>query len=196
MTRLTPFYQLQPSNINARSCCVPGSSSRWYDGGHERTDSLRGWKPRLGSCVREGAATQQAVRCILTDGRLHISHFASVGAWWLPVHLDPVAVRVKAFERHVGCLIVPFHDGDVIGFHAFHQRAYVSCVCGLEAGMQERWRRLDVRYWVQRQVEPIRVADNDSAVLILLSGGRVEAENKPNRTAGCAVRRGPAGRDG
>ena len=69
---------------------------------------------RLGTAAR-------AVRRILTEGSAADS--ASLDAQRLPVHLDPVAVRVKAFERHVGCFIVPFHDGDAISFHAFHQRA-------------------------------------------------------------------------
>jgi hypothetical protein len=42
--------------------------------------------------------------------------------------------------------------------------------------MQERRRRLDVPKRVQSQVEPVCVADDDSAVLILLGGGRGEAE--------------------
>ena len=56
------------------------------------------------------------------------------------------------------------------------QRAHLSWRGGLEAGMQEHWRRLDVSHRVQSQVEPACVADDDSAVLILLGGGRVEAE--------------------
>jgi hypothetical protein len=88
-----------------------------------------------------------------------------------------VAVRVKAFERHVGrSFIVPFHDGDAISLHALHQRAHVSWLCGFEAGMQERRRWLDLPDRVQSQVEPVRVADDDSAVLILLSSGQVKAE--------------------
>jgi hypothetical protein len=87
-----------------------------------------------------------------------------------------VAVRVKAFERHVGCFIVPFHDGDAISLHAFHQCAHVGWLCGPEAGMQERWRWLDLPSRVQSQVEPVCVADDDSAVLILLSSGQVKAE--------------------
>jgi hypothetical protein len=62
--------------------------------------------------------------------------------------------------------------------------------------MQERGRRLDVLNRVQREVEPVCIADNDGAVGVLLRGGRVEAKSKPNRTAGCAVRREPAARDG
>ena len=68
----------------------------------------------------------------------------------LPVHLDPVAVRVKAFERHVGGLIIPFHDGDAISFHAFHQRAHLGRFSCFEAGVQERRRRLDVPDRMQR----------------------------------------------
>src|SRR5262249_32228199 len=45
------------------------------------------------------------------------------GAQRLPVHLDPVAVRVKALDRHLGRFIVPFRNGDAISLHAFHQRA-------------------------------------------------------------------------
>jgi len=37
--------------------------------------------------------------------------------------------------------------------------------------MQERRRWLDLPDWVQSQVEPVCVADDDSAVLILPSGG-------------------------
>jgi hypothetical protein len=42
--------------------------------------------------------------------------------------------------------------------------------------MQEHRRRLDVPDRVQSQVEPVCIADDDSAVLILPGGGRVEAE--------------------
>src|SRR5262249_21270579 len=98
------------------------------------------------------------------------------GAQRRPVHLDPVAVRVKALERHVGRFIFPFRNGDAISLHVFHQRAHVNWRGGLEAGMQERRRRLDVSHRVQGQVEPVCIADDDSAVLILLGGGRVEAE--------------------
>jgi hypothetical protein len=65
-----------------------------------------------------------------------------------------VAVRVQALERHVGLFIVPFRNGDAISLHALQQRAHVSCLSGLEAGMQERGRRLDVLNRVQSQVEP------------------------------------------
>jgi hypothetical protein len=63
-----------------------------------------------------------------------------------------VAVRVKAFERHVCRFIVPFCDGDAICLQALHQRAHVSGLCGPEAGMQERWRWLDLPDRVQSQV--------------------------------------------
>ena len=43
-------------------------------------------------------------------------------------------------------------------------------------GRQERWRWLDLPNRVQSQVEPVRVADDDSAVLERLSCGRVKAE--------------------
>jgi len=42
--------------------------------------------------------------------------------------------------------------------------------------MQERWRWLDLPNRVQSQVEPVSVADDDSAFLIFLSSGRVKAE--------------------
>jgi hypothetical protein len=42
--------------------------------------------------------------------------------------------------------------------------------------MQERGQRLDICYRMQREAEPVGVADNDRAVRILLSGSRVEAE--------------------
>jgi hypothetical protein len=42
--------------------------------------------------------------------------------------------------------------------------------------VQERWRWLDLPDRVQSQVEPVSVADDDSAVLIFLSSGRVKAE--------------------
>jgi len=86
-----------------------------------------------------------------------------------------VAIGVQALERHVGWFIVAFHNGDAISVHAFHQRAHVSRVCGVEPCMQERRRRLDVPDRVQRQVEAIGVADDDSAVLTLPGGGQVEA---------------------
>jgi hypothetical protein len=63
-----------------------------------------------------------------------------------------VAVRVKAFEGHVGCFIVPFHNGDAISLHACHRRSHVNWLRGFEAGMQERWRWLDVPDRVQSQV--------------------------------------------
>jgi hypothetical protein len=72
-----------------------------------------------------------------------------------------VAVRVEALEPRVGGFIIPFHNGDAVSFHAVHQRAHVSWPCCLEAGMQERARRLDIRYRVQREVEPVSVADDD-----------------------------------
>lgn len=133
-----------------------------------------GWN--LGPVLCSGEIPQPAGRSGAFSLKDPAADFASPGAPRLPVHLDPVAVWVEAFERHVGCFIVPFHDGDAISLHAFHQRAHLSWPSGVEAGVQERRRRLDVPDWVQRQVEAICVADDDSAVLILLSGSRVEAE--------------------
>lgn len=54
--------------------------------------------------------------------------------------------------------------------------AHVGGFGGPEADVQEGRRRLDVLGRVQRQVEPVRVADDDGPVLVLLRGGRVEAE--------------------
>jgi hypothetical protein len=68
-----------------------------------------------------------------------------------------VAIGVQAFERHVGWFIVSFHDGDAISVHAFHRRAHVSWLCGLEPGVQECRRRLDVSDRVQSQVPSSQV---------------------------------------
>ena len=51
-----------------------------------------------------------------------------------------------------------------------------SWLGGAEARVQELGQRFEVRDRVQREVEPLRVADDDGAVGILLGGGRVEAE--------------------
>ncbi len=90
-----------------------------------------------------------------------------------------MAVRVEAFERRIGCLVIPFHDGDAISFQAFRQRAHVSWPCGFEAGTQERGRRVDVRNRVQRKVESVCIADDDRAVRDADGGGPVEAEVIP-----------------
>ncbi len=102
-----------------------------------------------GPVFRGDAEACETVQRILTEARPRPAAAALLGAQRLPVHLNPVAVRVKALVRHVGCFIVPFHDGDAIILYAFHQRAYVSWRCGLEAGMQERWRRFDLPNRVQ-----------------------------------------------
>ena len=139
-----------------------------------RTNCRRGVEPGFVSRLRGAAAARQTVLGILTEGPA--AGFASRGARRLPGHLDPVAVRVQAFERYVGWFIVAFHNGDALGVHAVHQRAHLNWLCGLEPGMQERRRRLDVPDRVQGQVEAIGVADDDSAVRTLPSGSRVEAE--------------------
>ncbi len=87
-----------------------------------------------------------------------------------------MAVRIKAFERHVASFIVPFHDGYAIGLHAFHQRVHVGWLCGFEAGMQNAGDGPTSPNRMQSQIEPVDVADDDSAVLILLAGGRAEAK--------------------
>jgi DUF971 family protein len=102
--------------------------------------------------------------------------FPVTGRKALPVDLDPVAVRVEALERRAGRLIIAFHDGDAVCFHAFHQRAHVLWLCGPEAGMQEHGRRLDVLSRAQRKVEPVGVADDDRAVRVLLGASRVKTE--------------------
>jgi hypothetical protein len=89
----------------------------------------------------------------------------------LPVHLSPVPVRVEALERRVGGFIIPFCDGDAVSVHAVHQRAHVGGLGGLEAGLQEGGRRLDVPDRVERKVEPVCVADDDGTVWVLLGGG-------------------------
>ena len=114
----------------------------------------RGMEPRLGSSVRARGRRPPGVRRILTEGPA--ADFASTGAQRLPVHLDPVAVWVEAFEPHVSRFIVPFHDGDASGLHASHQRAYISWLCGFEAGMQERRRRRS-RSVVKSLCQPTRV---------------------------------------
>jgi hypothetical protein len=46
----------------------------------------------------------------------------------------------------------------------------------MEPEVHERLRRSGILPRVQRQVEPIRVLDDDRAVRIPLSGGRIKAE--------------------
>ena len=72
----------------------------------------------------------------------------------LPVHLDPVAVRVQALERRVGGFIVTFDDGDAVSFHAVQQCVHVCGGCGLEAGMQELGQRLDICYRCSARSNP------------------------------------------
>ena len=74
--------------------------------------------------------------------------------------------------------------------------AHVSGPGGPETGMQERGRRLVVLNQVQRQVEPVGVADDDRAVRVVLGGGPGRSRSTPNRIAGCAGRREPAAQDG
>ena len=73
-------------------------------------------------------------------------------------------------------IIVTFRDGDATSLHACHQRAHPGRRCGRKADLPERRRRFEAPDPLQRQVEPSCVADNDRAVRIGLSGGRVKAE--------------------
>jgi hypothetical protein len=90
-------------------------------------------------------------------------------------HLDPAAARVNAPECRAGRFLVAFHNGDAVGFHASHQPAHLIEVRGLEAGMQEPRRRLDAPGWVQREAEPISLADDD----LPSSHSRAVAGSKP-----------------
>jgi len=42
-----------------------------------------------------------------------------------PVHLDPVAVGVEAFERHAGGFVVALRNGDARALHVGHQGAHL-----------------------------------------------------------------------
>ena len=85
---------------NARFCRVAGGDSRWRVGSHGEQIAAARWNLGAGPVFGEVPHPRQAVRGTLTEGPAAAS--ASLGARRLPGHLDPVAVRVQAFERYVG----------------------------------------------------------------------------------------------
>ena len=85
-------------------------------------------------------------------------------------------VRVPALERDIRPFLVALHDGDAVRIDPGQQRPHLIRRRNPEPGVQERRGRLDVLGRVQREVEPIRVADDNRAILVLLCRGRVEAE--------------------
>jgi hypothetical protein len=93
-----------------------------------------------------------------------------------PVHLYPVAVRVDALEGHYVRLVVVLDDLDRVRTHAVERVSNIRGSGEPEPEVQERLRRADVLRCVQREVEAVRVADDDRAIGVPLGGGRVETE--------------------
>ena len=60
----------------------------------------------LDSVLYPGEVPQPARRFGTFSLRARPADSESSGAVWLAVHLDPVSVPFKTFERHIGCFIV------------------------------------------------------------------------------------------
>jgi hypothetical protein len=94
----------------------------------------------------------------------------------LPVHLDPVTVRVDALERHHAWLVVVLDDLDLVRSHLPERGADVIGAGQAETEVKKRLCRPGLLPGVQREVEPVGIADDDGAVGIPLRRGRLEAE--------------------
>ena len=105
-----------------------------------------GWTPRTG---RAGWSARSSGTCSRTGDRP-----ASPGERRLPVHLDPVPVRVPALERDIRPFLVALHDGNAVRIHPGQQRPHLIRRRNPEPGVQERRGRLDVLGRVQREVDP------------------------------------------
>jgi hypothetical protein len=94
----------------------------------------------------------------------------------LPVHLDPVTVRIEALERHHLRVVVMLDDLDPVRAHPPVRGADILARGEPEPEVQERLRLAGIVGGVQREVEAIPVADDDRAVGVTLRGSRVEPE--------------------
>ena len=97
---------------------------------------------------------------------------ASSAASLLPVDLDAVAVRVEALERHHVRLVVVFDDLDLVRSHPRQRGADVVGAGEAEAEVEERLWGAGGLPGVQREVEPVRVADDERAVGVPLRRAR------------------------